>query len=320
MLIEAVDGIDKLDLRLIEEFEFNARQSYQELALKLNVSDTAVSKRLKKLFDRGIITVVAIVDPSALGYEIRAGFWINTVPDKVETVVNYLSSLKNTEVVATTMGRSNVLVSALFHNHQEILDFIAEDLGNISHTIDKYEVRLFLKTFKETRACFEHEDDTITNTRRRCKLTVLDLSLMKELELDPLITVKDMACKLNIHNSSAYRRLRILFRERLIRVIAMPNWAALGYNSMTILVKVQPGKTHSVAQELGCYHNVKQVHAILGSYGLLVWGVFRNSHETSDFLANELGRIIGITGYETLLGLNFQKYSWVVPATSLQKP
>ncbi len=59
--------LDELDHSLIRELAHDAHQSNSELSRRLGVSDATVRRRIQRLEDSGLVTVVAAFDPVATG-------------------------------------------------------------------------------------------------------------------------------------------------------------------------------------------------------------------------------------------------------------
>ncbi|MES0812333.1 Lrp/AsnC family transcriptional regulator [Roseibium sp. SCPC15] len=64
-------NMDAFDIQILRELRIDGRISLQELSERVGLSPTPVSRRLRHLEDRGIITgYSALIDEVALGYEV----------------------------------------------------------------------------------------------------------------------------------------------------------------------------------------------------------------------------------------------------------
>ncbi|WP_328631779.1 Lrp/AsnC family transcriptional regulator [Streptomyces sp. NBC_00356] len=69
----AADSLDPTDIRILEALQRNGRASYAELARSVSMSPSAVTERVRRLEESGIITgYSAVVSPEALGLDILA--------------------------------------------------------------------------------------------------------------------------------------------------------------------------------------------------------------------------------------------------------
>jgi Lrp/AsnC family leucine-responsive transcriptional regulator len=69
----AVDSLDDIDFRLLEALQEDGRASYAELGRTVGLSPSAVTERVRRLEETGVITGYhCAVDPERLGLGIRA--------------------------------------------------------------------------------------------------------------------------------------------------------------------------------------------------------------------------------------------------------
>jgi len=67
------DSLDDSDWRLLAALQDNGRASYAELARAVSMSPSAVTERVRRLEEAGVITgYSAVLDPDQLGYSIMA--------------------------------------------------------------------------------------------------------------------------------------------------------------------------------------------------------------------------------------------------------
>ena len=78
-----------------------------EIANQLNLSETAIRKRLKRLLDDEIIQIVAVVNQIKLGYAIEGNIRIKTDIKKVRHVKNELKTLDRLWYIAHVTGSSD---------------------------------------------------------------------------------------------------------------------------------------------------------------------------------------------------------------------
>lgn len=67
-------AIDRIDQTIIAVLQADGRMSWRELGERVHLSATSVGDRVRRLEQLGIITAYrAIVDPAAMGRELRGG-------------------------------------------------------------------------------------------------------------------------------------------------------------------------------------------------------------------------------------------------------
>lgn len=78
--------LDAYDRKLLTLLQEDARQTHDVLAAAVNLSPTAVTRRLKRLRDSGVIRrEVALVDPAALGRSLR--LVVNVILEREQTAL-----------------------------------------------------------------------------------------------------------------------------------------------------------------------------------------------------------------------------------------
>ncbi|MAR33974.1 MAG: transcriptional regulator [Chloroflexi bacterium] len=123
--------MDELDRNIISQLEKDGRASNAFIARESGVSEGTVRRRLKKLIDDEIINVVALPDPTKLGYDSEALIGIQIDPDKVELAANKVAKLDHTRWVAMTTGTYDVFVWVTLPNPEALGRFIRIEIGAI---------------------------------------------------------------------------------------------------------------------------------------------------------------------------------------------
>lgn len=144
----SIPGLDALDLMIIHELQSDPQQPQSDIARKLDASETTVRRRLKRLLDEGIIRIVAIADPRALGYNVRAMIGIKTLPGRIDAVAEKLASYANVHYAMLTTGPYDLVAWVVFRNAEELSGFIRKEVGSIDG-IAAYESMLTLKVVKD---------------------------------------------------------------------------------------------------------------------------------------------------------------------------
>jgi len=116
--------IDDIDIEILKMLEENARIPYTEIAKKLNLSEVAVRKRIKKLERMKIILKYTIViNYKDLGLNL-AWIGVDTKPDKLFKVIEDIKELKNIRNIYTTTGDHNIILEILYENQNELRELV----------------------------------------------------------------------------------------------------------------------------------------------------------------------------------------------------
>ncbi len=119
--------MDKIDIKLIELLQENARYSLKQLAQKVFLSSPAVSSRIEKLENEGIITgYQAEIDPIKLGYHVMAFINLDISPQQKETFYPFIESCPNVIECSCVTGSHSMLIKVAFTGTQELDLFIGK--------------------------------------------------------------------------------------------------------------------------------------------------------------------------------------------------
>lgn len=119
-----MDDIDRRILKLLQE---NARMSLKAIAEKTFLSSPAVSARIEKLENEGVLSGYhAAVDPIKLGYHIIAYINLNVVADDKENFYSYAGSVPNVLECSSVTGEYSMLLKVAFCSTAELDDFIGQ--------------------------------------------------------------------------------------------------------------------------------------------------------------------------------------------------
>lgn len=108
--------LDTKDRKIIKELNANARQSYNSIAKKTQLSKNQIVYRTNRLMGLGIITkFCAIINHPKMGYHYyRYSYALEFFDDAaVEDIIAYIKTLKNIYWVATTEGRYNLVIESI---------------------------------------------------------------------------------------------------------------------------------------------------------------------------------------------------------------
>ncbi len=123
--------LDRLDMALIGMLQRDSRQTAADLAGKLNASKPTILRRMKRLHDEGVIRLVTMVDPRALGYRLVVSCGLKVAPDRINELAEAVGNHRNVHSVALCTGRYDVLAWMTFRDRPEMMDVLSGQLGQI---------------------------------------------------------------------------------------------------------------------------------------------------------------------------------------------
>jgi Lrp/AsnC family transcriptional regulator for asnA, asnC and gidA len=120
------EGPVKLDVtakRIIELLQEDGRISYAAIAKAVGLSEAAARARVQKLLDSEIMQVVAVTDPTQVGFTRQAMIGIRTEGDPMQ-VGDRLAEVPEVDYVVTTAGSFDLLVEVVCEDDPHLLDVI----------------------------------------------------------------------------------------------------------------------------------------------------------------------------------------------------
>lgn len=121
--------IDELDERIIEELRHDGRRSHAELARRLGVAESTVRNRVSRLLSEGYMQVVALTNLGTLGYNVEVLINVQVQAGALTEVAERLSKMEEVRYIGLTTGSYDMMVSASFHDTEELFHFISERLN-----------------------------------------------------------------------------------------------------------------------------------------------------------------------------------------------
>ena len=150
---------DKVDLSIIKELEENGRSSYVDLANKLNISLTTVSRRVAYLKNEEIIKITAIRNPSKWGYLANAYSVLHVDLDKVNAICASLSAYPEIHLIMTLMSGFEILLGKHFCSPEVMYEFIVKIIAQIDG-VSNVETFVCAEIRKRAYALFEPETES----------------------------------------------------------------------------------------------------------------------------------------------------------------
>ena len=123
--------MDELDRKIISILQTNGRSSNARIARHVGVSEGTVRRRLKRLVEDKVVSIVAIPDPGKIGYKSEAVIGVQVEPDKIDQVADNLTQLPPVYWVAVTTGAYDLFAAVTLPSAEELGLFLRNKVGII---------------------------------------------------------------------------------------------------------------------------------------------------------------------------------------------
>lgn len=126
--------IDDIDQCILQILSSDSRASLKELGQQAGLSSPAVSERLRRLEERGVIRGFTVeIDPSALGYSLQALVRIRPLPGKLHIVQKLIEETPEFTECDKVTGE-DCFVVRLFVRSIDQLDGIIDRIADKAET------------------------------------------------------------------------------------------------------------------------------------------------------------------------------------------
>jgi Lrp/AsnC family transcriptional regulator, regulator for asnA, asnC and gidA len=139
--------LDEVDRRVIKILQVDGRTPNTQIARQLRVSETTIRKRIAQLVSRGLINIVAVPTPRAVGLNVSAIIGISVVLPRLHDISEELRRQREVRYIGVSTGRYDIIVEAFFFDQRHFLDFISSKLGRMEG-ITALETSMILEVVK----------------------------------------------------------------------------------------------------------------------------------------------------------------------------
>ncbi|MGB0868104.1 MAG: Lrp/AsnC family transcriptional regulator [Flavobacteriales bacterium] len=145
--------MDKIDAKILEFLQEDAKLTAKEMAAKLNLTPTPIYERIKKLENQGVIkSYVALLDPTKVNKGLTVFLNITIKEHHLDYRRAFVEDMKRltdiTELYHTS-GRYDFLAKVKFANINDYKNFLINDLTDIKN-IGNIDSQIVLDELKST--------------------------------------------------------------------------------------------------------------------------------------------------------------------------
>lgn len=140
--------LDDLDRQILRQLTKNARLSFREIALKLDVSTSTVSARIKRLEEGHLVRgYIPDIDARLMGYELTAIIGIRIGHGKLLDVQRAVAKDERVFAVYDTTGEWDCFILARFKGTRDLDNFVKKVLS--IPDVERTNTNVVLNTVKE---------------------------------------------------------------------------------------------------------------------------------------------------------------------------
>ena len=123
--------LDDLDKAIIKALQLDGRRPYAQIGRELKVPEATVRQRAERLISRGVVQVVGVTDPLAMGFGQPAFIGLHVEASQLDEVADAVASLDEVTYVVVTAGRFDMICEVVCEDNEHLLRVLADQLAAI---------------------------------------------------------------------------------------------------------------------------------------------------------------------------------------------
>jgi Lrp/AsnC family transcriptional regulator for asnA, asnC and gidA len=124
-------ALDDLDKAIIGCLQADGRRPYAQIGRQLKVPEATVRQRAERLISRGVVQVVGVTDPLAMGFQQPALIGLRVEPGKLDDIAEKIAELDEVTYLVVTAGRFDLVCEVVCEDNDHLLRVLTESLAAI---------------------------------------------------------------------------------------------------------------------------------------------------------------------------------------------
>ena len=122
--------LDEIDKQILRALQHDGRVSYADLGPTVGLSAPAARARVQRLIDTGVVRVVGVTDPIALGLPTMAMLGVKADGD-IRAIADAISACEGVIYVVLTAGAFDLFVEVVCHTPAELLTLVNDRIKTV---------------------------------------------------------------------------------------------------------------------------------------------------------------------------------------------
>jgi len=307
-------ALDALDKRLIAALQVAPRASWQQLAAALGISESTVSRRARRLFTSGCVTVTGIPDPLKCGLGFPVLIQVGCEVGAAGSVARSLAMRPDVRFVALLSGSHDLVLEVVVSSREQLGEVLLNDLNQIPgilRTSTETVVRNFKTSYDWGRELLGEQASLLPappipapDSDGQPKVDAEDLHLMELLGADGRMSAAELAKHSNLSESAVRRRVDNLSATGALHFATFVDPQLIGFEVPVFLwLDVDLAALEEVAGALAARHEVRYLSATAGYSNLIAEVILRDLDRLYLFLTDVVGSLPGVRRSEVGLEL-----------------
>ena len=127
----AVSEFDDVDRKIIMLLQENGRRTNANIARIVGMSESTVKLRIDRLIEQEVLSVLAVLNPKAVGINSDVIIGIRVQPGYAESVGDTLQEMNKVVYVGFVTGRFDIMIEVLLKDSDEQYYFLTKEIAEI---------------------------------------------------------------------------------------------------------------------------------------------------------------------------------------------
>ncbi len=123
--------LDDLDKAIIQCLQLDGRRPFAQIGRQLEVPEATVRQRAERLISRGVVQVVGVTDPLAMGFQQPALIGLKVEPGRLEQIAEQIAAFDEVTYVVITAGRFDLFCEVVCEDNEHLLRVLTERMADI---------------------------------------------------------------------------------------------------------------------------------------------------------------------------------------------
>ncbi len=143
--------LDDLDKAIIKCLQLDGRRPYAQIGRELTIPEATVRQRAERLISRGVVQIVGVTDPLAMGFQQPALIGLKVDPGRLTEIADQIAALDEVTYVVITAGRYDLFCEVVCEDNEHLLRVLTHrfaDIDGIRSTETLVELRFVKESYQ----------------------------------------------------------------------------------------------------------------------------------------------------------------------------
>jgi Lrp/AsnC family transcriptional regulator for asnA, asnC and gidA len=128
-------NLDSIDRTLLRALQADGRASWADLAAQVGLSAPAVRQRVQRLTDAGVLQIVAVTEPLALGFPVMAMVGVKAT-GKSADIADAIGQLAGVIYVVSTAGSFDIFAEVVCTDMEALRELVDSGIRAVAGVTD----------------------------------------------------------------------------------------------------------------------------------------------------------------------------------------